>query len=142
MASPKRDNPKAARALVDAALSTDAQACEKHGMSLRTLQNYRVELRRDAELARIYEDMRKLALAGEWSENLNLTLNASILKLMALIQGAQSSDPETITSVTHAVLGMAETAMTRDLLAARMQESESQLSPRSALVHPQPQSLN
>jgi hypothetical protein len=142
MASPKRDNAKAARALVDAALSTDAQACEKHGISLRTLQNYRVELRKDPELARIHEDMRKLALAGDWSEKLNLALNSSILKLQALIEGAQFSDPETIEAVTGAVLGMAETAMTRDLLAARMQESESQLSPRSALVQPQPQPLN
>ena len=138
MAFPKRDTDRAARILVDAALTTDANACEKHGVTVRTLQNYRAALKKDAELSRIYEHMRKLALSGNWAEELEQTLNAGLQKLRALIQGAQSSDPDTIAAVTNAVLGMAETAMTRDLLAARLQDADPQLSPRSALVQPQP----
>ncbi|QLG11014.1 hypothetical protein HLB42_09690 [Deinococcus sp. D7000] len=116
----KRDNARAARLLAEAALTTDAKVCESHGITLRTLQNYRAALKTDPELSRLYAEARQVVITRDWAEQLGVTLSGAAAKLLALIDGAQSSAPETIQAVTGAVLGLAEIALTRDMLAARL----------------------
>lgn len=132
----KRDNIKAARALAEAAFSTDAKVCEEYGITLRTLQNWRAALKKDKELSRLFAEAHRELGNRDWGETVAQTLNAAAQKLQALILGATSSDPETIRAVTDGVTGLAKIAMTREMLQARMKGEGAQLSPRSQLVQP------
>ncbi len=135
----KRDNAKAARALAEAAYSTDAKVCEDHGITLRTLQNWRAALKTDRELSRLFaEAHRELGNRG-WADEVDETLSAATQKLRALILGAQSSSPETIQAVTGAIQSLAEIAMTRDMLAARRRDSDPDQPPATA---EQPRAVN
>jgi len=136
MAKPKRDNERAARALADAALLGDRKACEKHAITDRTLRNYRAALQTDPELSWLFQTACTELTRRHWAEELNDTLNAATQKLKALILNAHSTDPETITAITQAVLGMAELALTRDILATRTEGEGPQLTHKSALVQP------
>lgn len=121
----KRDNAKAARVLAEAAfVKDDVQVLGKFKISLRTLYNWRDALRTDAELARLFAEACAELEKRDWADELTFALSAGVRHLQTLILGARSSDPETIQAVTNAVLGMAEIAMTRDMLAARLRESE------------------
>lgn len=131
MAAPKRDNGAAARALVDAALTTDAQACGKHGIALRTLQNYRAVMKTDPELARMYVEMLQLATAQDWAVELGTTFNVMTQKLRALAIDLQDANPESIAALTEAVLGMAEIVMTREIVAAQLAAQQPQLAGKS-----------
>ncbi|MBZ9752739.1 hypothetical protein K7W42_18005 [Deinococcus sp. HMF7604] len=116
MASPKRDNAKAARALVDAALRGDAQACEHHGIAIRTLQNYRKLLETDDELARFYAELSRTVTTQNWANELNLTLTVAIRKQGEMIRGIEGGNAETISAVTGAIKALSEIAITRDVL--------------------------
>ncbi|WP_295821719.1 hypothetical protein [uncultured Deinococcus sp.] len=118
MASPKRDNAKAARALVDAALLGDAQACASHGIALRTLQNYRKLLETDDELARFYAELSRTVTTQNWANELNVTLTTAIRKQGDLIRGITTSSADNISAVTGAIKALSEIAITRDVLGA------------------------
>ena len=118
MASPKRDNAKAARALVDAALRGDAQACASHGIALRTLQNYRKLLDTDDELARFYAELSRTVTTQNWANELNVTLTTAIRKQGDLIRGITTSSADNISAVTGAIKALSEIAITRDVLGA------------------------
>lgn len=132
----RRDNPKAARALAEAAFSTDAKVCERYGITLRTLQNWRAALKADPELSRLFAEAHAELERRDWGDEVSRTLSAAAQKLQALILGAQSSDPETIRAVLEGVTGLAKIALTRELLQARMKGEGAPLSPRSQLVPP------
>ncbi|MFW8628313.1 hypothetical protein [Deinococcus sp. ME38] len=118
MATPKRDNLRAARALVDAALQGDAQACASHGIALRTLQNYRKLLNTDEELARFYAELSRTVTTQNWANELNLTLTVAIRKQGEMIRGIDGSSADTISAVTGAIKALSEIAITRDVLRA------------------------
>lgn len=118
MASPKRDNAKAARALVDAALRGDAQACANHGIALRTLQNYRKLLETNEELARFYAELSRTVTTQNWANELNVTLTTAIRKQGDLIRGITTSSADNISAVTGAIKALSEIAITRDVLGA------------------------
>ena len=118
MAPPKRDNARAARALVDAALQGDAQACQTHGIALRTLQNYRKLLNTDEELARFYAELSRTVTTQNWANELNLTLTTAIRKQGDLIRDLTTSSADNISAVTGAIKALSEIAITRDVLGA------------------------
>lgn len=132
----KRDNIKAARALAEAAYSTDATVCDEFGITIRTLQRWREALKTDPELSRLFAECHRELGNRDWGDMVTSTLSAAAQKLQALILGATSSDPETIRAVTDGVTGLAKIAMTREMLQARMKGEGAQLSPRSQLVQP------
>ena len=118
MAAPKRDNLRAARALVDAALQGDAHACQHHGIALRTLQNYRKLLDTDEELARFYAELSRTVTTQNWANELNLTLTVAIRKQGEMIRRIEGSSADTISAVTGAIKALSEIAITRDVLGA------------------------
>ncbi len=65
----KRDNEQAARALVDAALLGDRKAAERHGITDRTLRNYRRALEDDPELSACLERCMRAALEAQEAED-------------------------------------------------------------------------
>ncbi len=64
MAKPKRDNDRAARALVDAVLLGDWKACEQHNGTDRTLRNDRAALETDVEPFAKYRELSGVATTG------------------------------------------------------------------------------
>lgn len=132
----KRDNHKAALVLAEAAfLKDDLQVTRKFKISLRTLYNWRTAAKSDRELAQLFTEAFQELEKRDWAVELTHTLAAGVIHLKRLILGAKSSDPETIQAVTGAVLGMAEIAMTREMIQARISQGAGpQLSPRSQLV--------
>lgn len=141
MANPKRDNAKAARVLADAALTSDAKACEKHEITLRTLQNYRAALKTDQELSRLFDEAKRQVVTLHWAQQIDVTLSGATAKLLDLIEKASTPTPETIVAVTGAVQSLAEIAMTRDMLAARLRESAPE-QPPAPNQPPQPRAVN
>ncbi|MFB9994088.1 hypothetical protein ACFFLM_19195 [Deinococcus oregonensis] len=118
MASPKRDNTRAARILVDAALLGDATACAKHEITIRTLQRYRSALDEDEELSSLYADLSRTVTSQHWASELNITLTTSVRKLGGLIHDLTSPTAENISAVTSAVKALSEIAITREVLGA------------------------
>jgi hypothetical protein len=116
MASPKRDNAKAARALVDAALLGDATACAQHEITLRTLQRYRAALEDDEELSRLYAELSRAVTSQHWATELNITLTTSVRKLGTLVRNLDTPSAESISAVTGAIKVMSEIAITREVL--------------------------
>ena len=116
MATPKRDNPLAARALVDAALFSEATACDKHKITLRTLQRYRAALDTDLELSQMYAQLSREMTARNWADELDAALSAGIRKIKTLIE--QTTDPASLGAVTEAVKSLATIAITKEVLGA------------------------
>lgn len=138
--TPKRDNERAARALVDATLFGDRKACELHEITDRTLRNYRAALADDPDLSEKYALLSVQVSRLSWADQIDVTLGGATAKLLQLIEAATSSSPETIQAVTGAVKDLAEIAMTRDMLAARLRESDPDQPP--AGTAPQPRAVN
>ena len=116
MAAPKRDNALAARALVDAALFGEATACDKHKITLRTLQRYRAALDTDPELSQMYTQLSRETTARNWADELDATLSAGIRKIKSLIE--KTTDPASLGAVTEAVKSLATIAITKEVLGA------------------------
>jgi hypothetical protein len=116
MAAPRRDNHKAARVLVDAALQGDRKACEIHKVTDRTLRNYRAALDTDTELSGLYAQLSRLVTTQNWADELNTSLTGLIRKLGSMVQELPGSTAENITSVTGAIKVLSEIALTREVL--------------------------
>lgn len=115
MAPPKRDNARAARALVDAALLGDATACAKHEITSRTLQRYRAALETDEELSAFYAQLSRAVTTQNWATELNIT---HVRKLGTMTRDLPGSTAENISAVTGAVKVLSEIAITREILGA------------------------
>ncbi|GGR31378.1 hypothetical protein [Deinococcus ruber] len=116
MASPKRDNAKAARVLVDAALHGDRTTCERHKITDRTLRRYRQALDEDSELSALYAQLSKLVSTQNWADELNTSLTGLIRKLGSMVQELPGSTAENISAVTGAIKVLSEIALTREVL--------------------------
>jgi hypothetical protein len=105
--------------LADATIMTDAQAAEKHGVSVRTVRLYRSRIGTDTPLAaqlqyKINEQDRS------WSAEIPRALKASINFLLKAAQDGDHRDPKTIAEVTIAMRTLSEIAMVRDVLKERL----------------------
>ena len=136
-----RDNHRAARMLAEALVTSDATVCEKERISVRTLQRYREALKTDEVLSRLFDEARQQMTQLHWAQQIDVTLSGAAAKLLELVQKAYSPDAETIQAVTGAVQSLAEIAMTRDMLAARLRESEPE-QPPAPNQPPQPRAVN
>jgi ParB-like chromosome segregation protein Spo0J len=115
----------AAEALIDAAFTTDEQACQKYGISTKTLQRYRVRLAEgDPELSG-FVATKKAARDAAWAENLPGALAKGLQALESCFAAVQQ-DPESLKKpeVIHALAGAyricAEVHITSRLIDARM----------------------
>lgn len=118
MAAPKRDNARAARALIEAHLHGDRKACESQGITDRTLRNYRAALSEDPELSALFlEHLRELTRRS-WAEELDATLSLTVRKLAEHIAYLEPGIPDSVEALTDAFRALSETAITREVLRA------------------------
>ncbi|WP_019585251.1 hypothetical protein [Deinococcus apachensis] len=118
MAAPKRDNARAARALVDAALLGDATACTKHEITLRTLQRYRAALDDDEELSSFYSQLSRAVTTQNWAQELNITLVTLVRRQEEIARDLRNPTAENLSAITGAIKALAEIAITREVLGA------------------------
>ena len=84
-----------ATVLIDAVYTTDEQACQKYGISTKTLQRYRKQLARgDPELSG-FVHIKKTARDAAWAETLPNVL-AKCLQALEACFAAVQSDPEAL----------------------------------------------
>jgi hypothetical protein len=88
MAAPTFDRDRALRVLVDAFDLGDATACQRHGISVRTLERYRVRLKGDPQLSEAVAQ-KKEELERDWRQARRRALRSGITKLEQLIQAAE-----------------------------------------------------
>jgi hypothetical protein len=88
MAAPTFDRDRALRVLVDAFDLGDATACQRHGISVRTLERYRVRLKGDPQLSEAVAQ-KKEELERDWRQARRRALRSGITKLEQLIQVAE-----------------------------------------------------
>ncbi len=111
---------RAATILAEAEVLGDGAACAKHGISDRTLRNYRARLAQDPELAALFRE--KLgALARRWEEDLNPAIGEAIAFLRKAAREANPRDPKAIEAVASALKTLAELDLTHKVLEARLE---------------------
>ena len=84
MANPVFDRPKAIQAILDAARTTDRKACQKHGITDRTLRNWRSRLESDPELTAGLTDLGRAA-ERHWKVTANRTMGVLHQRMQELI---------------------------------------------------------
>lgn len=110
---------KAARILLDAATIGDRAACDKHEISLRTLQRYRSRLADDQELSRAVAS-KKAIQDKQWAQEIPAAIAAGIDFLKRAAQDCDSSHPDAVHAIAGAVKILSEVSLTRDVIDARL----------------------
>jgi hypothetical protein len=136
MPKPTFNAGKAARALIEAALTDDAAAAAKHGIATRTLRHYRKRLESDKDFAGVYQEHAKLTLAahlgqteGEervnWSKQLDETLSVLLTAMQETAVGLEPT-PEALEAISKAFAVVGELHTAREVLAVGSVESDKQ----------------
>ena len=107
MPSNERDNERAARALVDAYFTTDAQAAAKHGISTRSIERYRARLDKDTVLSGLYDRLLDEARRRPWADELSQTLTTALRKIGTKLEEVPA---ESLTDIAQMV------SLTRELM--------------------------
>lgn len=119
MANPFFNRDKAARIVLDAVVMGDRPACEKHGISLRTLQRYRTKLEDDAELSQVVAQKKEMQDEA-WANEIPSAIAACINYLKDSAAACVPGNPDAIHAVSGALKIMTEVELTRKLIDARL----------------------
>lgn len=111
---------RAAAILAEAVTVGDLETCRKYGISPRTLRNYRTRLNRDPQLAAFFREKLR-ALEGDWIDEVQGAILEGLRFLRQATQRADPSDPRAVTAIAEALKVMAELAMTREVITARLE---------------------
>lgn len=118
MPAPISDDKKA-QAIVDAVYFGDTESAKRHGISTKSIQRWRQEIPNCPSLSGIVQE--KLRKRDEsWAEEIPAALNAGIAWLKDAFMQARKNDPGAIKAVTEAMAVLAEIAMTREVINARI----------------------
>ncbi len=112
----KRDNHLAARVLADWARHRFARAeaaviAATYGVGLRTVWRWKSALDDDAELAALYKTAVATHLRGDWAEQLDDALRATIDRLLELV-GSETD----LSKVTEAFAKLSDVALEKEML--------------------------
>jgi hypothetical protein len=111
VATPKRDNERAARALVDEFFIGQRRACEKNGIAPRTLRDYKAALENDEKLAALRDAYLHEAIKRPWADELSETLSTALKRIKAQLDVVPADD---LMSLSQLV------ALTRELMELEM----------------------
>ena len=110
-----------ARAIIDAALTTDREAAEKHDCSRKSIERWRGALDSDPELqARCSELWEEVREAGDWVEDATGTIRSALSFLRSAFDELDPADPESVEAVTDAVHVLADAKMMADIVDERL----------------------
>jgi transposase-like protein len=121
-----------ARAIVDAALTTDREAAEKHDLSRKSIERWRSELDTDPELqARFTKLWEEVRAAGDWVEDATDTIRTALSFLRTAMDELDPSDPDAVRAVTEAIGTLAEAKLMADVVDERLSRNLERKSPGS-----------
>jgi transposase-like protein len=119
-----------ARAIVDAALTTDREAAEKHDLSRKSIERWRGELDTDPELqARFTELWEEVRAAGDWVEDATDTIRTALSFLRTAMDELDPSDPDAVRAVTEAIGTLAESKIMADVVDERLNGAPERRAP-------------
>ena len=135
----KFNHERAATILAEAALIGDEKAADNHGVSVRSIQNWRARLKRDPVLVESFT-AKTQAATTDWADGLGDTIKAGIDFLRRAANQVNPMDPDAIFAVVGAVKVLAELEMTRKVLDARLagQNRQQPAQARKMATHRQP----
>ncbi len=110
---------RAALILADASLTKDRLAADRHGISVRSIEDWRRRLKRDPQLRQEYD---RLIAARDWS----LKIPNALASAIAYIERA-SSTPEITPELVTAISGAISTLNEVMLVQAALEEKKSRL---------------
>lgn len=109
----------ASSALVDAAYMGDKGAAEKYGVTTRTVRRWRDRLDTDAHLSSFVRE-KKILTDQEWASELPSAIRASIRFVRESAKESKLGSPDATKVVADALKILAEVALTREILDARL----------------------
>lgn len=118
----------AATVLIGAIYVSDAEACAKYGISVRSLQNYRKRLASDAKLADIFAT-KKAELDKEWAQEFIVPLRKGAQFLLEAFESCRSDkqyikNPVVIQAVAEAVRLCADVVLTSKAIDAQFGDTD------------------
>ena len=119
MAGRKFNPERAASLLLEAELSTDKAVLEKHGITARTLYNWRARLHEDAIFSDIFR-RKKEAVEREWGAALAPAIRDGIEFLARASKEADHKNPEVIHAIAGALKILTATATKKEVLDATL----------------------
>lgn len=125
---------RAAVILTDAMLTTDEKASELHGVSVRTIRNYRVRLHSDPHFAAFFLKVKK-AKESDWVADLPEAIASGIKFLKRAADEASHQHPDVIVAVAGGLKILADIDITRKIVDAQLQESQSLATAESAYLN-------
>lgn len=126
MAKRRLNLERVAGILVEAAYYGDEVTAKEHGITTRTIRNYRSRLAKNDELSAFFR-IKKQEFENRWANELPEALEAGIRYLMKAAKQADPSEPKAIHSIANSLKTLADIALTKRVLDARfigLSESE------------------
>ncbi len=112
-----------AEILCDAFLSRDdRKTAERHGITDRTLRNWRARLDTDPELSQLFREKKAKASEG-WADEVPGAMRASVSFLRRAAEEGDHTDPDMVHSVAGSMKLLSEVAATWKLLDQRLAQS-------------------
>jgi len=110
---------RAAAALVDAAYMGDKKAADKHGVTSRSIRNWRERLDGDPDFSAVFRE-KKLLSDQEWASELPSAIRSAIRFVRESAKESKLGDPKATAVIADALSILAEVAITREILDARL----------------------
>ena len=124
MRTPVSDDKKA-QAIVDAVYVGDTEAAKRHSISTKSIQRWRLEITETPEMSNKVQLLLKKR-DESWADEIPASLHAGIVWLKDAFAQARKNDPDAIRAVTEAMSVLAEIAMTREVIDARLTGQDRQ----------------
>lgn len=126
----------AASVLIAAVYVSDAEACAKYGVSLRSLQNYRRRLITDSKFAEVFAT-KKAELDKEWAQDFIVPLKKGAQFLLEAFESCRADkqyikNPVVIQAVAEAVRLCADVVLTSKAIDAQFGDTDQ---PANQLPH-------
>ena len=116
---------RAATILVESIYSSDKEVAKRWAISKATITNYRKRTDKDAELALLFDEKRRLAEL-QWADQLGGAILDAIDFVKRASKEADPKDPEAIHAVTGSLKILAQIDITRTAINARYALSNGQ----------------
>lgn len=97
----------------------DRAACDKHDISLRSLQRYRLRLEDDPGLARVVAE-KKLLQDQEWASEIPSAIASCVEFLRRASHSCDESNPDAVHAIAGAVKILGEVSMARQVIDSRL----------------------
>lgn len=110
---------RAAAALVDAAYMGDKKAAERHGVTTRSIRNWRERLDADQHFSAVFRE-KKVLTDQEWAGELPSAIRAAIRFVRESAKESKLGNPDSTKVVADALRILVEVALTREILDARL----------------------